>query len=146
MMIAEQRINNCSLSRMMVVCSSIMVFCLVVLLFNRKVFAFVQTKELYQIVFCDWLWRCIGSRTPVSPKLLELNNICHKSVSLICYNFKYSYCADVQHVSIICRFVGWKLNTAHKIPHLIASRGFWFGDRALTPSHQISPSFHLPSS
>ena len=26
MMIAEQRINNCSLSRMMVVCSSIMVF------------------------------------------------------------------------------------------------------------------------
>ena len=47
MMIAEQRINNCSLFRMMVVCSSIMVCCLVVLLFNRKVVAFVQTEESY---------------------------------------------------------------------------------------------------
>ena len=68
---------------------------LVVFFLYDEVLAFVQTKELYQIVLCDRLWRGVGSRTPVSPKLLVLNYVCHKSVSLICYYFKYSYCAAV---------------------------------------------------
>ena len=84
-----------------VFCSSILMCCLVILQFNRKVFAFVQTKKGYEIVFCDWLWRCVGCGAPVSPKLLVLNDICHKSVSLICYYDKYSYCADMVYVSII---------------------------------------------
>ena len=96
---------------------------LVVFFLNDEVFAFVQTKELYQIVFCNWLWRCVGCRTPVSSKLLVLNDICHKSVILICYYDKYSYCADMVYVSIICRFVGWKLNTAHKNPPLDSKQG-----------------------
>lgn len=94
-----------------VFCSSILMWGLVVLLFNRKVFAFVQTKKGYEIVFCDWLWRCVGCRTPVSSKLLVLNDICHKSVSLICYFDKYSFCADMVYVRPFCRSVRWKLNT-----------------------------------
>lgn len=94
-----------------VFCSSILMCCLVVLLFNRKVFAFVQTKKGYKIVFCDWLWGGVGCGAPVSPKLLVLNDICHNSVSLICYYDKYSYCADMVYVSPFCRSVRWKLNS-----------------------------------
>ena len=44
MMIAEQRINNCSLFRMMVVCSSIMVFFRYLTLSMRHPFLFSQSS------------------------------------------------------------------------------------------------------
>ena len=81
MMIAEQIIKSCSLVRMMVVLSSIMM-CFIV-----------------KLSFSHW-------------------NRIHFSI--------YRYCADVQHVSIFCRFVGWKLNTVHKNPPLDSKQGILF--------------------